>query len=340
MEAREGDLIETEDGTLFVVKGLTHPPRRVVALPRYVPDPHGDRRRGDTLYRKSYSLKECFALVEERFPQYFVHDPVFGMRLCEVPTEDVRDHLTPIAFLNALRNDNQLDRLEQSALLFTEFLRDHADVDSDKLGISGSILAQLHTAQSDIDLIVYDARNCRKVYESLKRLTSSGITEARPYTRHELSGLYEFRSRDTDVPLSDFLLAESRKVLQGKFRGHDFFIRCIKNPSEIRENYGDVIYRTVGYGKITAVISRSDGAIFTPCRYGVDQVRFLEGKFDSEVVEIVSFRGRFCEQAREGETVVAQGKIEECTFKNGERSFRLLLGEKPSDFMLPAGRTT
>jgi predicted nucleotidyltransferase len=290
-------------------------------------------------YRKTYSLSECYTLVEERFPQYLVLDPVFGTRLCEVPREDVRHHLAPIAFLDALRRRNQLDRLEHSALLFTEFLLDHTDVDSNKLGISGSILAKLHTAGSDIDPIVYGEKNCRQVHESLKRLTASGRTEAQPYTHRELRALYNFRSRDTNTPLTDFIATERRKVLQGKFRGHDFFIRCIKDSDELRESYGDVIYQTVGYGKITAVVSRADESIFTPCRYVVDEVRFLEGRCDRDVTEIASFRGRFCEQARTGETVVAQGKIEECSPQIGEKSFRLLLGERPSDFMLLPGQT-
>jgi len=52
------------------------------------------------------------------------------------------------------------------------------------------------------------------------------------------------------------------------------------------------------------------------------------------VSEIASFRGRFCEQAGEGETVIAQGKVEKVQKKNSDTFFRLLLGGKPSDFMV------
>ena len=51
--------------------------------------------------------------------------------------------------------------------------------------------------------------------------------------------------------------------------------------------------------------------------------------------EIVSFRGRFCEQASNGEMVEAQGKIELVTNKkNGDEFYRLILGNKPTDYMV------
>ncbi len=156
---------------------------------------------------------------------------------------------------------------------------------------------------------------------------------AKTYTTEELKELYDFRSQDTQMPFDDFATTEHRKVLQGKFLQHDFFIRCIKDWDEVEERYGDVVYTTVGYAKIEATISDDSEAIFTPCRYVVDNVQVLEGKGGETVTEIASFRGRFCEQARAGETVMAQGKVEKMQKKDGDTSFRLLLGGKPSDFM-------
>jgi predicted nucleotidyltransferase len=41
-KAREGDLIETRSNAFFDVKGLVHPPRKVVAFIRFFPNPKGD----------------------------------------------------------------------------------------------------------------------------------------------------------------------------------------------------------------------------------------------------------------------------------------------------------
>ncbi len=42
---REGDFIETHEGLVFDVKGLVHPPERVIAFLRYYPSPKGKRKR-------------------------------------------------------------------------------------------------------------------------------------------------------------------------------------------------------------------------------------------------------------------------------------------------------
>ncbi|MGC9345680.1 MAG: hypothetical protein ACP5ER_02660, partial [Candidatus Bathyarchaeales archaeon] len=78
-------------------------------------------------------------------------------------------------------------------------------------------------------------------------------------------------------------------------------------------------------------------SIFTPCVYKISDVRVLEGKKLEPIKEIASFRGRFCEQARIGEVVIAQGKVERVIDDRQNREyFRLLLGNKPSDYMILA----
>jgi predicted nucleotidyltransferase len=39
MKAREGDLIKTKSNVVFDVKGLVHPPNKIIAFPRFIP-PH------------------------------------------------------------------------------------------------------------------------------------------------------------------------------------------------------------------------------------------------------------------------------------------------------------
>jgi len=49
----------------------------------------------------------------------------------------------------------------------------------------------------------------------------------------------------------------------------------------------------------------------------------------------VSFLGRFCEQAKKGERVRAQGKVEHVRdYRKNNEYFRLLIGNKPSDYMI------
>jgi len=334
MKAREGDLIETFDGNIFDVKGLVHPPERIIAFIRFTLDPKGDRKKGKVTYRKVYPLNERYKLLQRRFPQYLVYDQVSNEWLCEVPIEAVKSHYDPVDHLQKLRQKRQPTQLETAALHFAELLKTNADVSWNALGVSGSLLAGLYTPKSDIDLIVYESQNCYRVYDSLKTLTNDKDSPVKSYSTEELRRLFDFRSKDTSMQFEDFVRTESRKVLQGKFNGRDYYIRCVKDWNEIDEQYGMVHFRPVGYTKIKARVTDESQMVFTPCHYKIDNVEIVEGPKVESVREIVSFRGRFCEQARNGEYVMAQGKIERVHGEGEQEFYRVLLGNKVSDYMI------
>lgn len=333
MKAREGDLIETKTGIIFDVKGLIQPEDRIIAYPRFIPDSSGNRKRKQVPYRKVYALAERLEFLQKTYPHYIVHDAVFGEKLCEVPVSDITKLCTPAEKLKELRETEDPDRLERLTLQMAELLKEKARVPPDAIGVSGSLMAGLHTSASDIDLVVYGSENCRKVYSALEMLLNGKNDLLRRYTKQGLKKLFDFRSKDTVVGFEDFIRTESRKASQGKFLGKDYFIRFVKDWNEVEE-YGDVLYSNAGYARIKARIVDASESIFTPCTYEVDNVQTQEGDKKKPVSEVVSFRGRFCEQAKEGEIVVAQGKIEKVVDRRkNDEHFRMLLGNKTSDYM-------
>jgi predicted nucleotidyltransferase len=148
----------------------------------------------------------------------------------------------------------------------------------------------------------------------------------RRLNEEEMRKLYAFRSQDTPMGFEDFARLEGRKVIQGRFRGCEYFIRFVKAPAEVGERYGDSRYTSLGQVEIEATVADASQAIFTPCAYEVEDVRFTDGPTVDDLREIASFRGRFCEQAGEGEKVLARGKLEKVVTKEGEVYHRLLLG--------------
>ncbi|MCW4045048.1 MAG: hypothetical protein NWE94_05970 [Candidatus Bathyarchaeota archaeon] len=335
VRAREGELIKTGNQVVFDVKGLVHPPSRIVAFPRFIPSPEGSRGRGKALYGKVYSLSERFRFLQENAPELIVRDSVFDEVLCEVPAEAVTRHYNPVEKLRRLRAAKALSELERKAVQLAETLKQAAGIPWRSIGISGSLLVGLHTFQSDIDPVVYGVESCGKAYAALESLLNSGASRFRRYSRGELHALFDFRSKDTMMSFEDFERVESRKAFQGMFDGTDYFVRFVKDWNEIDEQYGDVCYKNSGYVKVTATVADDAEALFTPCTYKLDRVEVIEGARLEPIREIVSFRGRFCQQARTGDAITAQGKVERVFDKRtGCEYYRLILGNLPSDFMV------
>ncbi len=333
MSFREGDIIETGRGELFDVKGLVHPRDRVIAFIRYFPKRQGARQRTGIHYEKVYSFDDRYRVLKERFPHYLVNDPVFDETLCEVPKTDIKKHFDPATRLQELRSSKKQDALEALAVETAGLVQEEAHIPWKEIGITGSVMIGLHTTRSDIDIVVYGSDNCRKAHHALTELLEN-CGGFRSYNEKEIRTLFEFRSRDTHVGYKDFVRTESRKSLEGKFKERDYFIRFVKNPNEDNEKYGDVCFENMGYATIKCTVRDDSESIFTPCTYEVDRVRIQQGPKVSDISQIVSFRGRFCEQARNGEAVVAHGKIERVTDLKRDRKYsRLLLGNKPEDFM-------
>ncbi|NIO38299.1 hypothetical protein GTO27_11450, partial [Candidatus Bathyarchaeota archaeon] len=164
MKAREGDLIEIKTGPIFDVKGLVHPPSRIIAFPRFIPDTSGDRKNKYSAYRKVYSLPERFEFLEQQFPHYVVNDCIFDEKLCEVPMDAVKRHYEPTEILQGLRSSSDLDSLQDMAVRLAKAVKETADIPWEAIGISGSIMVGLHKSDSDLDPIVYGSENCQKVH--------------------------------------------------------------------------------------------------------------------------------------------------------------------------------
>ena len=136
------------------------------------------------------------------------------------------------------------------------------------------------------------------------------------------------------MTLEDFEQVETRKAFQGKYDGTDYFVRFVKDWKETTEQYGDVCYQNAGYAKVAATVTDDSEALFTPCTYKLENVKVLEGPKLESIQEVASFRGRFCEQAKPGEKILVQGKVEQVTDKRQNRSYhRIIIGNQPADFM-------
>jgi len=330
----ESYYLETREGLFFAVKGLEHPPDRIISVVRYAPDPeNGNREKGGITYRRLYHFPEQEQFLHSSYPHFLAYDPVFQKILQSVPKSTVQRVYDPRRRLQEMAQTNPGMAVEEDAVAFAKLLQRESGVPLSDIGISGSLLIGLHTEHSDLDISVFGAWGCRTVYVTLQKLLDSGSVE--DLRRLEMDGieeLYSHRVVDPNIPFGEFAPLEKSKICQGSFRRRPYFIRFIREAREAGDPYGTVQYTPLGRATITAVIDDDQEAIFTPCRYALTNVRVLEGS-PAAVTEIISFRGRFCEQARKGDIVAAAGTAEQIESSTGIR-YRLLLGNSTEDHMV------
>jgi len=331
---REGDFIETSEGLIFDVKGMVHPPDRVIAYLRYFPSESGSRERLGVRYQKVYDLSARAKLLRKRWPQYLYRDPIFNRQFQAVPLGDITKHYLPTDKLTQLRRAKGPDNLQQAAIDLTGILAKEARVPVSKIGVSGSILVDLHRSKSDLDIVLYGASIARKCYRGLQRLLSARSDGFHPYTKKELYSLYVQRKQRASMPFEAFVRHERPKLLQGKFTGIDYFIRCVREWDECKEDYGDKRYQPAGRATVRAMIGDDTDSIFTPCSYRL--INLESSRRRPEPSQIVSLRGRFCEQAHKHERVRARGTLERVV--DGRRAeSRLIIGEHPRDYLMVVG---
>ena len=338
-EAFESYYLETREGFFFAVKGLEHPPDRWIAVLRYLPDPKmGTREKDGKFYRRLYGFKEQVQWIEEVGPQYRAYDQVFRATLQSVPRSQVRNIYNPRQKLYELTQATVRGGLEEDVVAFSGLLEKEARVPASSLGITGSVLIGMHADHSDIDIVAFGEEGCRKVRQALSRLLADpSCRELRRLDAEGMEELYAQRVVDSKMEYNEFVHLEERKVNQGTFRGRPYFIRFVKEPFEAGGVYGQLHYTPIAREKLQAAVVEDRDAIFTPCRYGLSGTQTTGKRRMPDLNEIVSFRGRFCEQARIGDRILATGTLEQVQDCRGVVRHRLLLGNSREDTMVVMG---
>jgi predicted nucleotidyltransferase len=329
----EGFAVETIDGAILTVKGLLHPPERVIAYLRYVPDPAGDRQRGDRSYRRIYHFSEQREILVARYPDLIGYDPVLGAEVQSVPRSRIHTVYDPVRFLDALRQTGPTRTVEDDALALAVLIRDAAGVPWSSLGISGSILVGTQRPESDVDLVVYGEESARAVHRALEDLMADPAGALGRLDDDELAILHQTHRPETPPSFADFARAQRRKVNEGRFRGRSVFVRCVKELDEYGECYGDRRYRPLGPVTGQGVVSEDRDAMFTPCRYELEEVTILAGAQVADLDAIVSYRGRFSDQARVGERVEMRGTLEEVVHRDGFCHYQVVVGGRAGDYL-------
>jgi len=335
-EPIEGFFIESKDGMIFDVKGLSQPSDRVIAFVRYIPCKYletGKTKRKD--FVKLYNLKDRYSFLAENFPKYLFEDPKGRGLLQGVKRDNINKIYDPRNKLSKMMQEVfPANSLEHLTIRLVKAIISYSDIKLDSIGISGSILVDLHSESSDIDLIIYGEENGSTVYGAMPKVFDKEELISR-YSDENLKSLWKERGQEKQINFNSFLAIEAGKNLQGKIRDVDFYIRCVPYPDEVDEPYEKTVILSLGEIEIQAKIDDDTKAIFTPCIYTLKDVEIISAS-DTTIIpsQIYSVRGRYCDLAKSGEKVHVKGKLEQVIFENQLTFYQVTLGSSSNEFFV------
>jgi predicted nucleotidyltransferase len=340
IEGIEGDYIETKKSNLFFdVKGLLHPNDKKICFLRFFPHPEGNRIKNNVRFKKVYDLDERYSLIRNKYPKYLFYSKQLDLEVQGVKNSDIKKIYNPREYFQNLHKKENLSNIENFSYSLCELFISQGGIPQDAIGITGSAMVGLSKEDSDIDIIIYGTENSHKLQKKLTSLLEK-TNNFRTYNLEEYRSHYNWRVGGSDISFKDFIKTEQRKLHQGIYNGYDYFIRYIKSPKDWKGNYYDFNYTNLGRIKIKALVIDSKDSLFTPCIYKIEPQKILDkklvlNKFKLEdLSEINSFRARFCEQAKEGEVVFVEGKLERVNYKTKLEYYRILLTDQKKDKML------
>jgi predicted nucleotidyltransferase len=328
---RDRDFIQTSEGFFFCVIGPLHPPKRVISYLKYVPSRSGIWGKGEKRFSrilKNYTipnLLKTFTFLKQDYPHYLFRSPIDNITLTAVPHQNIETHFMPEKKLAQLRLASQLDSLQDKLIRFTSFLGEIGDVPSRSFGVTGSLLLDIHQPEfSDLDITVYGI----KYSWALKNvLAERSELQIKHLAGKPLEKWCVKKSKQYPLTPAEVLKIYERKWNLGFFEKTAFSLHPVKLDNEVTEKYGKKIYHPCGQIIIRAVVSDNLDSLFLPSVYRIEDVKVLDGPKLGEITEVVSFESLYDNLAENGESIVAEGKLERVVETGTRRErYRVLVG--------------
>jgi predicted nucleotidyltransferase len=326
---RDGDTFITRDNFVFYAFGYEHPEGRVTAFLKYIPAEHKDLfrikflaktwKKGELrLFRaaKIYTAENYTAFLEvfrKNFPEY-IHRCLFRQKdLISVSLRQIKEVYTPNECLQTLLKKKRNDRLEKLALRLLTLLSRKSRVPLDDFGLHGSLALNMHTPESDVDFVLYGAKNFRRVEKTVERLVKRNVLG------------YVFTKRLDTVRLH-----------RGRFKNTLFVYNAVRKREEIKTEYGTFKYFPVKPVKLSCEVRNDKEAMFRPAVYDVgDNVPINQESILAKNTvpdRVVSMIGYYRNAARKGDRIQVSGILERVKHvRTGKTSFQVVVGTASSE---------
>jgi predicted nucleotidyltransferase len=317
----DGDAFLTKHNFVFYTFGYEHPSEHVVAFLKYIPTQLQPffpllfiKRRWKLgsvkLVRpeKLYSVENFQKLTESfrrNFPEYINFCPFCQKELISPLKSSIKKAYVPNQCLDAFLKKKRHDHLEKLTLKIISLLSAESGVSMEDFGLHGSIALNMHSAESDIDLVVYGAKNFRRLEATINRLFKEGELDAARKNR-------------------------------GEYMGKIFVYNAVRKPEEIKVKYGDYKCAPVVPISFRCKVEDDSEAMFRPAIYQISDYQPLSSASRLEKAEtpntVASMIGCYRNVARKGEKIEVSGVLERVEeVKTGKINYQVVVGSGTSE---------
>jgi len=324
----DGDTFITREGFILNVFGYEHPENRVFAFLKYIPSRFKELfnirllertwRLGETeLFRaeKLYTAQNYQTFLQvfrKNFPEYVYFCPFRRKEVISAPLNRIVEVYVPRERLKTLIESKNRDALQELTLEFVNLVSSESRVPLEDFGVHGSVALGMHSAESDIDIVVYGSQNFRRVEASIEKLVGEGLLS------------YVFNNR-----------LDAARRFKGRFKGKVFMYNAIRKPEEVAIRYGECQYTPITAVKFRCKVRDDSGAMFRPAIYKIEGYTPIGGLALSREMfpeAVVSMIGCYRNVARKGQHIEVSGMLERVeNTKTGKITYHVVVGTAESE---------
>ncbi len=320
----DGDTFTTEDGFILNVFGYEHPPKRVIAFLKYIPEKlktlfkihylkstwkYGTEKlfRAERLYTAG-NYQTFLETFKNNFPDYVYYCPFRKKEVITAPLSKVKEVYVPHECLQHLTHLRQKDKLQQMTIDLVNLLSNESNINSENFGLHGSVALNMHTSKSDIDLVVYGANNFRKLESIVERLVQEGTLSYKMNNRLDAARLYKI-----------------------KYQSKIFMYNAVRKPDEVTTKYGTIRYTALKPVSFNCKITDDSEAMFRPATYQIEDYQPTGSGStlddDTKPKQVISMIGCYRNIAKKGETINVSGMLEQAeNLENGQIFHQAVVG--------------
>ena len=242
------------------------------------------------------------------FPDYVYFCPFRGKEVISTLPSSIKKVYVPRECLRSLKRIKRKDSLQKTTLDIIDLLLSESSIILEDFGVHGSIALNMHTPKSDVDLVVYGAKNFRKLEKAIDKLV----------TAETLS--YVFNNR-----------LDAARRCKGRYLDKIFMYNAVRKPEEVNSKYGTYKYSPVTHVKFHCTVKDDDEAMFRPAIYKIENYKPVDSSStlskDKIPTRVVSMIGCYRNVAKKLDRIEVSGILERVeTIETSEVFHQVVVG--------------